>query len=102
AHDGRSVDLCRHQRVVSRSGGAVGGAVARRRVRRRVRALSAARALADDSVHLLKRESSSSPPVNTAELAGTPFSMNTIECCDGISNFFPHVLQVTASSTRIM
>ena len=31
-----------------------------------------------------------------------PFSMNTIECCDGMSNFLPHVLQVTESSTRIM
>lgn len=32
----------------------------------------------------------------------SPFWMNTIECCDGMSNRFPHVLQMTESSTRIM
>ena len=51
--------------------------------------------------HRLKRESSSPPPVNEP-CAGAPLSMNTIECCDGMSNFFPHVLHVTESSTRIM
>ena len=38
----------------------------------------------------------------TSTVPASPFSMNTIECCDGMSNFFPHVLQVTESSTRIM
>src|SRR6516162_1727466 len=31
-----------------------------------------------------------------------PCCRNTIECCEGTSNFFPHVLHVTESSTRIM
>ena len=85
---------------------------ARRRVRRGIPALSAARALAHHPVHLLKRESSSLPPSTPSHhphprrarrgSAPPPFSMKTIECCDGMSNFLPHVLQVTASSTRIM
>jgi hypothetical protein len=51
----------------------------------------------------LNRESSSPPPCATAEPdAAPPFSMKTIECCDGMSNFLPQVLHVTASSTRIM
>src|SRR5262249_39105624 len=82
--------------------GSLGRAVAHPRVRRSVRPLSAGGALADHPVHLLKRESSSSPAGGTAPPAGAPFSMNTIECCDGMSNFLPHVLQVTESSTRII
>src|SRR5438309_2136288 len=49
----------------------------------------------------LKRESSSPCPMVAADPA-SPFCRNTIECCEGMSNFFPHVLHVTESSTRIM
>src|SRR4029079_8302191 len=39
--------------------------------------------------HRLNLESSS-PSTAALVDTGAPFSMKTIECCDGMSNFFPH------------
>src|SRR5262249_52288067 len=84
----------------------VGRTLAHRRVRRQLPALSAAGSLADDPVHLLKRESSSrsatDAPWALCAAGAAPRSMNTIECWEGMSNFLPQVLHVTVSSTRIM
>ncbi len=63
AHDRRPAGVRRaHDRSICRRD-PVGGALAAAELRRRVRALHARREVADDPVHLLKRESSSSPPV---------------------------------------
>src|SRR5262249_10844776 len=55
-----------------------------------------------DKGYLLKFGSPSASTSSGTAAGALPSCRNTIECCDGTSNFFPHVLHVTASSTRIM
>ena len=88
---------------------AVRGTFASEELRGGVRRVPAASALPVDPLRVLKtayrlNRASSSSSFAFAEVApaAVPCCRNTIECCDGMSNFVLHDLQMTESSMRIM